>query len=102
MNMKVTAQNGLAAIHLPGRFDFDARRAFVEARDTALAAGAREIQVNFSDTEYIDSSALGMLLVLREKANDHGVSVSLAACRGAVADIIQIANFGRLFAICAP
>lgn len=99
MNLRVIAQNGCAAIHLPGRFDFGAHRAFTQAREMALAAGAREIQVNFSGTDYIDSSALGMLLVLRDKANDHGVSVSLAACRGAVADILQVANFGKLFDI---
>ena len=44
-------------------------------------------------------AALGMLLMLRDKAKASGRAVTLANCRGAVKQVLDIANFGKLFAI---
>lgn len=101
MDIKITAGNGLVAIHLEGRFDFGARRAFAAARDTALAEGERHIQVKFTGVDYVDSAALGMLLILREKAHWSGKSVSLADCREHIRQLIEVAKFDRLFSISA-
>lgn len=99
MDIRVTNGNGLVAIHLEGRFDFGARRAFAAARDKALAEGQRHIQVKFTGVDYVDSAALGMLLILREKAHWSGKSVSLADCRDNVRQMIEVAKFDRLFNI---
>lgn len=99
MDIKVTNGNGLVAIHLDGRFDFGARRAFAAARDRALANDGRHIQVKLTGVEYVDSAALGMLLILREKAHSSGKSVSLADCGDTVRELIRVANFDRLFSV---
>ena len=49
--------------------------------------------------EVIDSAALGMLLLARERAGEQGKTVALANCRGPVKAVLDIANFQRLFAI---
>jgi anti-anti-sigma factor len=98
MEVKIEASGSCVVIGLQGRFDFNSHREFREAVDTALAApSAKEIQVNLAEVDYLDSSALGMLLMLRDKAKGGGRTVSLANCQGAVKQVIDIANFGKLF-----
>ncbi len=56
-----------------------------------------EYVVDLRGTEYIDSAALGMLLVLRESAGS--ATVRITNSRPAVRKILQIANFNTLFSI---
>ena len=99
MQAKLLNVDNRAVIQLQGRFDFNAHREFREAVDSALAGTAKEIQVDLGGVDYLDSSALGMLLMLRDKAKGAGREVSLAKCTGAVKQVLDIANFGKLFAI---
>lgn len=100
MRTTVVIANGSAVIRLQGRFDFSSHRDFREASEQALAeADCRNVAVDLGDVDYLDSSALGMLLMLRDKAQAVGKSVSLDRCRGAVRQVLEIANFGKLFAI---
>lgn len=100
MQASVQATNGRAVIRLRGRFDFNTHREFREALDTAVGdASAREVAVDLGEVDYLDSSALGMLLMLRDKAKAADKAVLLTNCRGAVKQVLDIANFGKLFTI---
>lgn len=89
-----------ATLKLSGRFDFHSHRDFRAAYEKILETGAvREIIIDFADVDYLDSSALGMLLLLREKADGAGKAIVLASLRGTVKQVLDIANFGKLFAI---
>ena len=100
MQVSVVSADGRSVIRLLGRFDFNSHREFREAVDQALGAeDSSEVAVDLGAVEYLDSSALGMLLMLRDKAHNAGKSVSLANCRGAVRQVLDIANFGKLFSI---
>lgn len=94
-----TTENNLV-IRLQGRFDFSAHREFRDAVDGALqGAGRRKIVVDLGGVDYLDSSALGMLLMLRDRAKSSEGTVALTNCRGAVKQVLDIANFGKLFDI---
>lgn len=84
-------------LNLKGRFDYDARRDFDSGTQQALNEAPGLIVVNLQDVDYMDSSALGMLLVLRDKAKEKGKSVSLTGGQGLVRKILEVANFNRLF-----
>lgn len=99
MQATVTVSDNRAVIRLQGRFDFNAHREFREAIDTSLSSPASAVSVDFGSVDYLDSSALGMLLMLRDRAKGVGREVTLANCRGAVKQILDIANFGKLFTI---
>jgi anti-anti-sigma factor len=99
MQTNVTNQGGKTAIVLQGRFDFNAHREFREAVDQAVKEAGAEISVDLGGVDYLDSSALGMLLMLRDKAKGAGKEVMLANARGAVKQVIDIANFGKLFTL---
>lgn len=86
-----------ALIQIRGRFDFSIHKAFRDAYKNV--SSVRKIIVDLSQVEYMDSAALGMLLLLREHAHSHSASVTLRAPRADVNRVLDIANFGRLFEI---
>jgi anti-anti-sigma factor len=84
-------------IKVSGRFDFSIHQDFVQAYKR-FPKGEKSYVVDLTGTEYMDSSAMGMLLQLREY-NRPGESVILANGNESVADVLKIANFGKLFTI---
>ncbi len=99
MQTTVTSSDGKVVIVLQGRFDFNAHREFREAIDQAVKDAANAIHVDLAGVDYLDSSALGMLLMLRDRAKGAGKEVALANARGSVKQVIDIANFGKLFSL---
>jgi HptB-dependent secretion and biofilm anti anti-sigma factor len=84
-------------IHVTGRFDFSTHREFRDAYRSA--DGAKVFVVNMARADYMDSSALGMLLLLKEYATEKHATVELHAPAPATRKILTIANFDKLFKI---
>lgn len=98
MQISTRIEGRLGQIALVGRFDFGAHRDFRVAYEQLFAqAEIKEIEVDMHGVEYLDSSALGMLLLLKERAAANGREVTLSQCRGMVKQVLEIANFGKLF-----
>jgi len=55
--------------------------------------------INLHKTEYMNSSALGMLLLLREHAGGDKANISINGCRENVLKTLVIAQFDKLFTI---
>jgi anti-anti-sigma factor len=93
-------ENGTAVLRLSGRFDFSVFRSFREFYEPLLAdADVSIINLNFAAVEYVDSAALGMLLMLRDKAEKLGKKVVLGECSVNVQQLLEVANFNQLFEI---
>ncbi len=89
-----------AVLALAGRFDFNTHSDFRKAYESVLAhPDIRTLDIDMQRVEYLDSSALGMLLLLKERAEARNVRVSLSHPGGTVRQILEIANFGKLFSI---
>ncbi len=100
MNIQPSRTGERATLRLSGRFQFDSHRDFRSAYDVHLADPAvKVIVLDFAGVDYLDSSALGMLLLLREKLGAVGKTVELAHARGVVKQVLDVANFARLFRI---
>lgn len=100
MQITVEKKGEIARLVLNGRFDFSSHREFRNACDEALQTPEiKVIEADFSRVDYLDSSALGMLLLLREKAQNANLTVSLINCTGLVQQVLDVANFQRLFSI---
>ena len=84
-------------IKVAGRFDFSTHQDFVQAYK-GYPKGEKSFVVDLAGAEYMDSSAMGMLLQLREY-NKQGENVVLVNGNDAVKDVLRIANFGKLFTI---
>lgn len=101
MQANVIKEAGKAIIKLNGRFDFNTHRDFRAAYEPLLAdAAVNVVTVDFSSVDYLDSSALGMLLMLRDKMGGANKEIGLSGVRGNVKQVLDIANFGKLFQIC--
>ena len=100
MQITVEKRDSIARLAINGRFDFNSHREFRTACDEALQIpDINEVEADFSRVDYLDSSALGMLLLLREKAQNANLKVSLTNCTGLVQQVLDVANFQRLFTI---
>lgn len=84
-------------IHVAGRFDFSCHQEFFEAYKI-YPKGEKQFVVDLANAEYMDSSAMGMLLQLREYAAKSS-SVSLRDANEGVSEILRIANFDKLFSV---
>lgn len=93
MQANVIKEGSKAVIKLNGRFDFNTHRDFRAAYEPLLAdAEVRSVGVDFSSVDYLDSSALGMLLMLRDKMGGANKEVALSSVRGNVKQVLDIAN----------
>jgi anti-anti-sigma factor len=100
METQVRTDAGIARIVLQGRFDFGSHRDFKTSYEAPLGAtDVRELEIDMGGVEYLDSSALGMLLILKERASATNKRVAITNCRGAVKQVLDIANFSKLFPI---
>lgn len=100
MDVNVQQIDGLARIELRGRFDFTSHRSFKQAYEAAFSAGGvNELVIDMRSVDYLDSSALGMLLLLRDKCKAAAKPVSLANCGGTVREVLRVANFDKLFTL---
>lgn len=84
-------------IFISGRFDFASYQDFRNAYE-GLGSEQRYI-VDLKGTNYLDSSALGMLLLLRDHAGGERARVRLINCSADVVTILTISNFSKLFQI---
>ncbi|GLR14973.1 chemotaxis locus anti-sigma factor antagonist [Chitinimonas prasina] len=88
-------------VTVEGRFNFDLHPAFNAAtaavgKDKSIAA----IDINLYEISYIDSSALGMLLVLREAALKAGIKdLNIVGSHGAVRQVLDIAHFEKFYTL---
>jgi anti-anti-sigma factor len=94
----VSDEGNTVAIRIGGRFDFQLHREFRDAYRSESPA-ARKYVVDLKGTEYMDSSALGMLLLLREHAGGDRAEVDIVNCGPEIKQILTISNFHQLFNI---
>ena len=95
----VTSTDGKSlTISIEGRFDFSAHQAFRDSYEKVTPIPA-EIMVDMKETSYLDSSALGMLLLLRDHSGGDSSQISLKGCNDDIRKILTISNFEQLFKI---
>ncbi|VAW93119.1 Anti-sigma B factor antagonist RsbV [hydrothermal vent metagenome] len=82
-------------INVSGRFDFNSHRDFRASYGDE--GGNLKYIVDMSGTNYMDSSALGMLLLLREHAGGDSCDVTITSCSEDIKKILTISNFEKLF-----
>ncbi|PCJ33323.1 MAG: anti-anti-sigma factor [Gammaproteobacteria bacterium] len=84
-------------IKIQGRFDFGVQAEFRQLYEKEASSSA--FVLDFSLTDYMDSSALGMLLLLRDYAGGDNAEVELVQCKPDIRNILEISNFQKLFKI---
>lgn len=85
-------------IAVEGRFDFSAHKEFRESYENVDDI-PKCYRIDMKEANYIDSSALGMLLLLRDYAGGDDAKVEIVNCAADVKKILTISNFDQLFII---
>ena len=98
LSVEASPDSKVVTVAIDGRFDFTVYRAFREAYSPYKASETTYV-LDLAKADYMDSSALGMLLQLREHAGGETAKIRIINCRPSLAKILKIANFQRLFAI---
>jgi anti-anti-sigma factor len=100
LTTQVSDDGSTVTIGISGRFDFGIHREFRNAYEKAETKSPDpKYVVDLAGTEYMDSSALGMLLLLREHAGGDRSDVTIVNCRPVIREILDIANFDKLFTL---
>ena len=85
-------------IGIDGRFDFSSHQDFRKAYEETESSLDKYV-VDMNATTYLDSSALGMLLLLRDHAGGDHANIRIINCNEDVKKILTISNFEQLFEI---
>ena len=100
LHIKATELSNTATIYLSGHFSFDAHRDFKTAYIIQLGNPKIDnIIVDLAEVKYLDSSALGMLLVLREHVQAANKSLTLSRPSSVTGRTFDIASFHKMFTI---
>jgi len=97
ISVVVTNNGNSVYITVGERFDFrshhEFRGGYRDEKPDAIYT------IDLSKTNYIDSSALGMLLLLREFAGSDSANINITGCNESIKKIFFTTNFNRLFTI---
>lgn len=85
-------------IQVAGRFDFSSHQEFRKLYEAA-PADVKQYVIDMTDATYLDSSALGMLLLLRDHAGGDSADIRIVNSNPDVKKILTISNFGQLFTL---
>ena len=95
---QVSSDGGEVCIQIQGQFDFSYHQDFRRSYES-LTEKPQKYIVDLNETTYLDSSALGMLLLLRDYAGGSDSAVEIINCSNDVKKILSISNFDQLFTI---
>ena len=100
MSIKIimSEQEKSMTISIEERFDFSLHQQFREAYSQCSQPGVRFV-LDLGETSYMDSSALGMILLLKDYAANLSGSVVIRNPNEEVNKILEIAQFHRLLTI---
>lgn len=85
-------------IKVQGRFDFSSLQMFRNAYEK-VDPKPKSYVIDLKDSDYLDSSALGMLLALRDFAGGDNSDIKISHCNSDVKKILVITKLDELFQI---
>ena len=97
MDYRVSFEQKIQAVDMSGSFTYQDHARFCELMVLLWLPGVERVTLNFSHITFIDSAALGMLLLLKDEADKRNITVALYAAQGQVARVFELSRFDDLF-----
>ena len=95
MSYKVTEDGNIATIHLDGEIDMDVTEKAKEVIFPHIEAG-KEVHLNLSNVQYMDSSGISVLIESHQKATELGTKVTLKEISKSVLKVIMMAKLEQI------
>lgn len=99
MTVKQTISNDgkELVIAVVGRFDFHQHDEFRQVLDHVKGKSFANITLDLGAVDDLDSSALGMMLLLRDSFGGDKAGIRIVRCRSEIREMLEMANFQGLF-----
>ena len=95
-----SSPSGEKVLHIAGPLDLTKRKDLMAAlRNGTHASGPSHIRTDLSGVTLLDTSGLGLLLIIKEHAEKLGRQVILSHCSRPAKSSLSAAGFTRLFKI---
>ncbi|GHB56910.1 STAS domain-containing protein [Psychrosphaera saromensis] len=98
LKTSTSADGQTVTIEVKGKFDFNFVQDFRSAY-SAIEGSIDTIIVDLRETEYMDSSALGMLLNMQKTLAGRVNNIKISNCKPQIKKILQISRFDKKFDI---
>jgi anti-anti-sigma factor len=100
MDLTVTRHDTLTMVAgLPPKFDYTVCPDFQRALAPHIESTPKVLLIDLSGVDFMDSSAIGSLITIRNRLLPEGGIVALCAIAEGVAKVLRIADLGKVFAI---
>ncbi len=97
-SVKVSVNHGCTSLYISGSFAFHLQSEFRAAYERGVN-GTTLVQIDLHEVEYMDSSGLGMLLVMKKFLDGAGVDCEIVRSRGQTYDLLKMTYFNQYFSI---
>ena len=98
MSYKVTEDGNISTVFLDGEIDMDKTEAAKEVIFPLIDAG-KEVHLNLSNVQYMDSSGISVLIESHQKAAELGTKVILKEISKSVLKVIMMAKLEQILII---
>jgi HptB-dependent secretion and biofilm anti anti-sigma factor len=97
LNVQHDIEQDCVTLQFGSHFDFSVHRQF---HDACLGeTRSRSYVIDLGEVESMDSSALGMLLLLREHAGGDRAEIRIVNANNALRGTLRVAGFDKLFTL---
>jgi len=99
MSFRVNRQDGVTIVDVEGQLIVGNRQELKQRVLEELDKGDRKFVIDFSNTGYIDSSGLGVLVSLSKKIREQGGELRLASLNEDLRTLFELTKLDTLFRI---
>ena len=89
--------DGVCEVTMRGKFTFNDHPAFRDILTQIAEPNVRQVVLHMGLVEFVDSAALGMLLLANDEAKKHQKQLLISGAKGQVRKMFDMAQFNTLF-----
>ncbi|WP_018692706.1 STAS domain-containing protein [Algicola sagamiensis] len=98
LNKHLSQDGKQLTIQIKGKFDFNMVQMFRDAYED-VGENRPTVVIDLRETDYMDSSALGMLLNMQKTLDNKVDGFRISNCQPQIKKILQISRFDKKFSI---
>ena len=99
MQAILSNQGGHAHLKCIGRLTMKERQEFNKAIEEAKADNPQELMIDLREVSFVDSCAIGMLIVASKKLQTASIPLTLCCQEGQIKDTLDLMNVGKIIPI---
>jgi anti-anti-sigma factor len=99
MEYSLVNKQNTVTVQIKGKFTFSDHHCFKEIMEKTTHSECKEVIIDCSKIDFVDSAALGMFLIFKDFCEDGGMSLIIQSPAGQVEKMFHVSKFDSLFTI---